>query len=242
MAILKMEFFHVVDPVTLAPVSYARVALELALAVVCTVLLGACLQVLPERLLRYSQTARAKVPREAVAVGAAAAATKPAMLKKLSTTASATPSPSSTAPPAPPKTAPSAPPAALAERTLDDVLESFFEGESLLTEALIDATAHSSTPTEETPPANTTAGKPTQPSPPKTSDFSSDLAAKMTRGLQSQARLATAAPPPKRASKLQETGDTADKRLEDALDAYMEEEQLLDEAVLDSALEAAHTA
>ncbi|CAG9573677.1 conserved hypothetical protein [Leishmania major strain Friedlin] len=241
-----MEFFQVVDPVTLAPASYAHVALQLALAVACAVLLGVCLHVLPERLVCVSKTARAKVPREALA-NAATPASKLSVANTPSSlaAASATPSfsaaaPVGTAPKPQAKAAAPAASAAVAESTLHDVLEAFFEEETLLDEALLDATAPSALPEKETAPANRTPGKPTQPPLKKTGDFSPGLAAKMTQRLQVEACPASTASSPQVASKPPERNNTAERELEDALDAYMEEEQLLDEAILDSAVAAAH--
>ncbi|CBZ25508.1 conserved hypothetical protein [Leishmania mexicana MHOM/GT/2001/U1103] len=235
-ALVIMEFFQVVDPVTLEPASYAHVALELAFAVACAVLLGVCLHVLPERLVRCSKTARAKVPREALAK-AATPVSKPSVANRPSSSAAA---PVATTPKAQAKATVSVASVAVAENTLNDVLEAFFEGETLLDEALLDATAPSVLPEEETSPANPMPGKPTEPPLKKTADFSTDLAAKMAKGLQIQACPARTASSPQAASKPHETKNTAEKELEDALDAYMEEQQLLDEAMLDSAVEAAH--
>ncbi|CAC9487134.1 conserved hypothetical protein [Leishmania infantum JPCM5] len=237
-----MEFFQVVDPVTLAPASYAYVALQLALAVACAVLLGVCLHVLPERLVRCCKTARPKVPREALAK-AVTPASKLSVANKPSS--SATPSfsaaaPVGTAPKAQAKATAPAASAAVADSTLDDALEAFFDEEILLDEALLDATAPSALPEEETAPTNRTPGKPTQPPPKKTGDFSTALAAKMAKGLRIKACPASTASLPQAQSKPPERNDTAEKELEDALDAYMEEEQLLDEAMLDSAVDAAH--
>ncbi|AYU77926.1 conserved hypothetical protein [Leishmania infantum JPCM5] len=241
-----MEFFQVVDPVTLAPASYAYVALQLALAVACAVLLGVCLHVLPERLVRCCKTARPKVPREALAK-AVTPASKLSVANKPSSSAaaSATPSfsaaaPVGTAPKAQAKATAPAASAAVADSTLDDALEAFFDEEILLDEALLDATAPSALPEEETAPTNRTPGKPTRPPPKKTGDFSTALAAKMAKGLRIKACPASTASLPQAQSKPPERNDTAEKELEDALDAYMEEEQLLDEAMLDSAVDAAH--
>ncbi|KAG5508279.1 hypothetical protein JKF63_05535 [Porcisia hertigi] len=238
-----MEFFQVVDPVTLEPTSWAHVALELVLTVACAVLLGACLQVLPEKLVRRSKMVRAKVPG-AFTKEAAIPATKPAVSPKSPISGPATPATTATALSTTPAKTPSpkATPAhtsVVAASTLNDVLESFFEGESLLDEALLDATAPFALPNEGTPTA-----KPTPLRDPKrisngTSAFSKELSSRMTTGLHSQSHPAALVPPLKGTSKPAGAHDTMEKNLEDVLDAYMAEEQLLDEAMLDSALEAA---
>ncbi|KAG5508617.1 hypothetical protein GH5_06870 [Leishmania sp. Ghana 2012 LV757] len=232
-----MDFLQVVDPVTLMPVFYTHVALELAASVACTVLLGVCLHVLPERLVRRSKAARVKVPREAVAE-VATPASRPAVPMESPTLALPAPSSSATAPK---KTDP-APSPAIAESTLDGALESFFEEESLLDEALLDTVVPSAPPGEEAPPAGSTRVKVAQPSTNEAVEFSRELAAKMTKGLQCKARPATVAPPPEAVSGSPAKNKTAEKQLEDALDAYMAEEELLNEAMLDSAVAAAHRA
>ncbi|GET87706.1 unspecified product [Leishmania tarentolae] len=239
-----MEFFQAVDPVTLVPASYAQVALELLFAVVFTVLLGVCLQVLPEKLVCCSKTGRSKVPRDAVAK-ASAPASKSSTTNKPSSSASPALSFSAGAPPArAPKTLAKAvvpaPSAALAESTLDDVLDAFFEGETLLDEALVDATVLSAPAEEETPGTHSISAKSTPPPLKNMSDFSRGLAVKRTKGPQRQASGGTTASLVHAASKPCATKDKSERELEDALDAYMEGERLLDEAMLDSAVEAAH--
>ncbi|KAG5479533.1 hypothetical protein LSCM1_04802 [Leishmania martiniquensis] len=235
-----MEFFQVVDPVTLAPLPYTHVALELAVSVVCAVLLGVCLHVLPGRLVHRSKAASLKVPREALAEVTAPASGRTAP-KKLPTSVSLDPSPSATASKAPTKTD-QAPSAAVADSTLDSALESFFEEESLLKEALVDTAVPSALPEDGTRPAGQARMQIAQSSPKESSEFSKELAAKMTKGLQRKARPASAAPPPMTAPIPPVKKETADKKLEDALDAYMAEEELLNEVMLDSALAAAHRA
>lgn len=257
-----MEFFQIVQPGTLAAASAPHVAVELALTVAFAVLLGVCVRVVPERLVpraktasrhdapRKAATARAETAKTAAAPAAPAPRPQPAPASAASKTPAAPAQPAAKAAPSAARLAPVA--SAAAQRTLDDALDSFFQNEDLLDEALLDATTGAPVDIEGTAaPTPPPAAKPSAPSSPKrTDDFSKELAAKMTKGLQSKARPAApgAAPPSpnqrsapaKAATKAAPASKSTEVELDDVLDAYMAEQQLLDEAMLDSVLQSAH--
>ncbi|KPI82623.1 hypothetical protein ABL78_8367 [Leptomonas seymouri] len=232
-----MDFLQIVDSKSLVTVSAMRVLAELAVTAISAVVFGVCLRIVPEKLVTRSTATRPSIaapktvpsarPRTATAEPKAGAAVKTALPSALSTAVPA----ASTAAAAPAS-------AAKADSTLDDVLDSFFKDESLLDEALLDAAAPTSKPVVATKP-NTLKSK-AMPTPTQSEAFSKELAAKMTRQLQptstsSQPAKAGAAP-----HKPEDAAAAAERKLDDALDAYLAEEQLLDEAILDSALQAAH--
>jgi hypothetical protein len=226
-----MDFFRIVDTQALAPSSALRVLVELTVVAVCAVALGVCLRLVPEMLVPHSKPTRpttsvvrpvthtAQAPPAAAATPLRQAATAPAV---------------SAAPPV----------ASKADHTLDDVLDSFFEDEDLLEAALLDTTAPVTAPvTVASKPHPSTAKAAAPPAPSKGDVFSKELAAKMTKNLQGKTSVAPPTTPQKPAApapqKATDAAATADEKLDDALDAYLAEEQLLDEAILDSAVQEA---
>lgn len=266
---LTMDFLQLVDPTSFAAASAVRVLIELVVAAVFAVALGVGLRVVPEKLVSRAKTTRADGTSAAKPARVTTAATITPAAARVPKSASAKAAPvleASTSAATAPKTAPKAAPAAVpakkpaastatatsaaaskADNTLDDVLDSFFEDEDLLDEALLDTAAPTTeapaAPKQEPPTAkpNSPTAKPavstasTAPRAQQKNDaFSKELAAKMTKGLQGKT---PAAPAPKPTT--MESAATADRELDDALDAYLAEEQLLDEAILDSAVQEA---
>lgn len=121
----------------------------------------------------------------------------------------------------------------------------------MLDEALLDTATPSAEPSTSCKPkspvekvALSLAVKTSSPTKAKDDTFSKELAEKMTKGLQGKTAVSapgaftaeskTHAPP-----EATDSAAAADQKLDDALDAYLAEQQLLDEAILDSALQEA---
>lgn len=243
----KMDFLQIVDPQSLAQASVLHVSIELVVVAVSAVMFGVCLRIVPEKLVPRSKTKRAEsnVTTSDNHPKSTAAALPHAAPKTVTTAHKAVPA----AAPVVKTAAPSA--TSKVDNTLDDVLDSFFEDEDLLDEALLDTATPSAEPSTSCKPkspmektASSLAVKTSSPTKAKDDTFSKELAAKMTKGLQGKTAVSapgaftaeskTHAPP-----EATDSAAAADQKLDDALDAYLAEQQLLDEAILDSAVQEA---
>lgn len=211
-----MDFFHVVSPSTLQYTSAIGVGVQLIVLLLLSVFAGVALQTLPSWWVRWGKpkgASHSSWPARATTVAKSSPATK------------VVPQPPCRADPQPPsKTEPQPP--NKADQTLDDVLDAFFDDEDVLDEALIDAAV---------PPSAAAAVK-QQDDSEKNRSGNADraLAARMTRHLQSTSQ-ASAKGRPEAAGPAPGVTD----QLDAVLDAYMKEDELLEEAILDSAVAAA---